>query len=232
MIHTMTPGLRNFALTTHVVSSIGLLGAISAFLALAITGLTSQDAQTVRFAYPAMESIARFVIVPFAFASLLTGLIQSLGTPWGLFQHYWVLVKLLLTVFATLILLIKMQLIGDAARFAEETILPAASLHVAGLQLVVHAVGGLLTLLVPTVLSIYKPRGLTPYGRRKQLKQRAPSQPPYVPLQRPFSNSNADMGGASIIITLRRAHVLCFIAIVVASHMIVLHLTSGGLGHH
>ena len=112
-----------------------------------------------------------FVIVPLAFASLLTGLIQSLGTTWGLFRHYWVLVKLLLTVFATLVLLVKMELIGSAARLAAEEVLSRADLRAAGIQLVVHAGGGLLVLLVPMVLSVYKPRGMTQYGRRKQSEQ-------------------------------------------------------------
>ena len=61
---TMTIGIRKFALTVHVTSSVGLLGSIAAFLALAVTGLIRQDAQTVRAAYLAMELIARFVIVP------------------------------------------------------------------------------------------------------------------------------------------------------------------------
>lgn len=111
------------------------------------------------------------MIVPLAFASLLTGLIQSLGTTWGLFRHYWVLVKLLLTVFATLVLLVKMELIGSAARLAAEEVLSRADLRAAGIQLVVHAGGGLLVLLVPMVLSVYKPRGMTQYGRRKQSEQ-------------------------------------------------------------
>src|SRR5258707_7130536 len=101
----MTSGLRKFALTGHLTSSVGLLGSIAAFLALAVAGLTSQDAQMVRAAYLAMELTARFVIVPLAFASLLTGLIQSLGTPWGLFRHYWVLLTLLLTILANIDLL-------------------------------------------------------------------------------------------------------------------------------
>src|SRR3981189_3404401 len=116
----MTIGVRKFALTAHVTSSVGLLGSIAAFLALAIAGLTSQDIKMVRAAYLAMEVIARCVIVPLAFASLLTGLIQSLGTPWGLFRHYWVLAKLLLTAFATIVLLIKLELIRYAARRAAE----------------------------------------------------------------------------------------------------------------
>ena len=164
----MTPFFRKFALTLHVTSSVGLLGAIAAFLALAITGLTSGDVQTVRAVYLVMDLIARFVIVPLAFASLLTGLIQSLGTTWGLFRHYWVLVKLLLTVFATIILLFKMELIGYAALLAAETTLPSAELRAAGIQLVVHAAGGLLVLLVPMVLSVYKPQGRTRYGLHKQ----------------------------------------------------------------
>jgi ABC-type anion transport system duplicated permease subunit len=126
----------------------------------------------VRAVYLAMELVARFVIVPMAFASLLTGLVQSLGTPWGLFQHYWVLVKLLLTVFATIVLLVKMELIGYAARLAAETTLPRADLGAAGIQLMVHAAGGLLVLLVPMALSVYKPKGRTWYGRHKQPDQR------------------------------------------------------------
>jgi hypothetical protein len=129
-------------LTAHITFSVGWIGAVAAFLALAITGLTSQDAQMERAAYTAMELTARFVIVPLAFASLLSGLIQSLGTPWGLFRHYWVLVKLSLTIFATIVLLKKMPLIGYAARRAAETPLSSADLRAAGIPLVVHAAGG------------------------------------------------------------------------------------------
>src|SRR5919107_6459579 len=103
---TISPRLRRLALTVHVGSSVGWLGAVAAFLALAVVGLTSDDAETVRGAYLVMEPAAWFVLVPLAFASLVTGLVQSLGTAWGLFRHYWILFKLLITVFATTILLI------------------------------------------------------------------------------------------------------------------------------
>jgi hypothetical protein len=166
----MAPGPRKFALTVHVTSSVGLLGAIAAFLALAGAGLTDKNILIVRAVYPAMEVIARFVIVPLAFASLLSGLIQSLGTPWGLFRHYWVLMKLLLTVFATSVLLTKMELISEAARLAAETTLSRADLRAAGIQLVVHAAGGLLVLLVPVVLSVYKPPGVTRYGWQRKCR--------------------------------------------------------------
>src|SRR5205823_11372548 len=97
---TMAPGLRKLALTAHVVSSVGWLGAVAGFLALAVAGLTSRDAQLVRGAYLAMGLTASFVIVPLSLASLLTGLIQALGTTWGLFGRYWILAKLLITILA------------------------------------------------------------------------------------------------------------------------------------
>ncbi len=232
----MTTNLRKFALTAHVISSVGLLGSIAAFLALAVAGLTSQDPQMVRAAYPAMELIARFVIVPLAFASLLTGLIQSLGTPWGLFRHYWVLAKLLITVFATAVLLAKMELIGYAARLAAEAILPRADLRTAGIQLVVHATGGLLVLLVPAVLSVYKPRGLTPYGRHKAGKERTPSQRPYVSPQRPSVYSSGGTGvwlkGGSTTGMPRRTYMYGFIFIIVALHFVILHFAGFGPGRH
>lgn len=83
----MTPALRKFGLTAHVSSSVGWFGAVAGFLALAVSGLTSRDAQVVRAVYLAMNLIGWSVIVPLSLASLLTGVVQSLGTPWGLFRH-------------------------------------------------------------------------------------------------------------------------------------------------
>jgi hypothetical protein len=171
----MTSGLRKFVLTAHVTFSVGLLGSIAVFLALAVTGITSQDVQMVRASYLAMELTARFVVVPSAFASLLTGIVQSLGTPWGLFRHYWVLMKFALTAFATVILLIQMKHIGYAAGLAAEMELSRADLRAVGLQLAVHAAGGFLVLLVPAILSVYKPQGMTRYGRKIQHEQRTPT---------------------------------------------------------
>src|SRR5882757_3646258 len=169
----MTTRLRKLVLTVHIIFSVGWFGAVAAFLALAIAGLTSRDAQMVRTAYAAMELIARFVIVPLAIASLLSGIVQSLGTPWGLFRHYWVLAKLLLTTFATIVLLAKMPLIGYAARWAGEATSTSADLHTAGIQLAVHAAGGLLVLFVITALSVYKPWGLTRCGQHEQQARRS-----------------------------------------------------------
>ena len=71
----MSPDVRKLALTAHITASVGWLGAVAAFLALAVVGVTSEDAQVVRSAYIAMGLTGSFVIVPLSFVSLLTGLV-------------------------------------------------------------------------------------------------------------------------------------------------------------
>src|SRR5215213_6466954 len=119
---TMTPSLRKFVLTAHVTFSVGWIGGVVAYLTLGVAAVISQDAQTVRAAWIAMELIGWFAIIPLALASLLSGLIMSLGTKWGLFQHYWTLISLVLTVLATVVLLMHMpdvSLLADLAQKAE-----------------------------------------------------------------------------------------------------------------
>ena len=171
---TMTPRMRKFALTTHVASSIGWFGAVAAFVALAIAGMISQDAQMVRAAYLAMELTTWFVIVPLAFISLLSGVVTSLGTNWGLFRYYWVLLKLLITVLATIVLLAHMRPIDLLAGAAAKTTVFSADLQSLQLLMVTASSAALVVLIVLAVLSVYKPRGMTQFGLRKQ---RALSQP-------------------------------------------------------
>jgi len=162
----MTARRRKFALTAHVTSSVGWFGAVAGFLALAIAGAISQDAQMMRVAYLAMDLTYWYVIVPFGFASLLTGLVSSLGTEWGLFRHYWVLVKLLLTIPLTILLLVHTQPVGYMAGEGVQRTLSGADPDWLRIQLAAYAGAALLVLLVATILSVYRPRGMTGYGAR------------------------------------------------------------------
>ncbi|OLC06705.1 MAG: hypothetical protein AUJ01_04985 [Acidobacteria bacterium 13_1_40CM_3_65_5] len=218
----MTSQARKFALTAHVIFSVGWLGAVAGFLALAIAGLSGQNPQTVRAVYLATQVITWYVIVPLSFASLLTGLVQSLGTTWGLFRHYWVLAKLLINVLATILLLVHTMPIGELANIARETALSGVAAGRLQIQLVVDAGLALFALLVATALGVYKPRGLTPYGWRKQLEERAVSPPVLAPSARePIRRSQPRW---------------VFVTEIVAIHFVVLfvilHLTGHGLGGH
>ena len=159
----MTPRLRKFVLTTHIASSVGLLGAVAGFLALAIAGLTSRDGEVVRSAYVAMNAIAELVIVPLMLAALVIGIIESLATRWGLVRYYWLIAKLVLTIIATVVLLLQMDTMGLLARSAASASLSDAYFD-QQVRMVVHSAGGLVVLLALVVLSVYKPPGMTRYG--------------------------------------------------------------------
>jgi hypothetical protein len=168
----MSPGLRKLALSAHIIFSIGWLGAVMVFLVLSLLGYYSQDRELVRASYLVMSPITWFVIVPLAFASGLSGVVSSLGTKWGLFRYYWVLLKLVLTIPITIILMIHTQPIDHLANVAATAAVLGAGLQKMQLQMVVASGATLVVLLILTVLSVYKLRGLTPYGQWKQDEQR------------------------------------------------------------
>lgn len=163
---TMTPRVRKSALTLHVVASVGWLGAVLAYLVLAIAALRSTDIALVRGAYPLMEQVMWAAVVPLSLASLLTGVISALGSPWGLVRHYWVLFKLVLNLVATTLLLLYTKSIGhfaDLAPTMPDVGVLRDSTHV------LHSVLALVVLLAATVLAVFKPRGVTGFGRRRRV---------------------------------------------------------------
>lgn len=168
---SMSPGLRKLALAVHLTLSVGWIGAVAAYMALDVTTVTSRDVQTLRGAYLAMGLIARSIIVPLAVASLITGLVMALGTKWGLFRHYWVLISLLMTIVATTVLLLEIRAINHIATMARDPAISPEDLRALPNTLV-HSAGGTLVLLVILVLNIYKPEGMTPYGWHKQQRER------------------------------------------------------------
>jgi len=165
----MTPRLRRLSLTAHVSCSVGWLGAIAVFLALAVIGLACPQAQTARGVYLVMEPAAWSVLVPLAFASLLTGLIQSLGTSWGLGRHYWVLAKLLINVVTTVVLLLYLPTFAAMAAVAADPGVDLAAVR--NPSPVIHAGAAMVLLLLAAALSVYKPRGMTRYGWRRRQRE-------------------------------------------------------------
>jgi hypothetical protein len=163
----MTATFRKFILTAHVATSVGWFGALAVFLAHAIVSSISRDEQIVRAMAVAMSITTWLVVLPLGLASLTTGLVQALGTAWGLFRHYWVVFKLLFSTVATIVLLLKLEPISYLAEAATRTTFFSADFAGLRTSLVVHAVGGLMVLLTVTALAIFKPQGLTPYGIRK-----------------------------------------------------------------
>ena len=166
---------RKVLLTVHVISAVGWIGAACAYLPLTVAALTSKSDDTVRAAFIAME-LVYFALIPLAATALVTGLAQALLTNWGLLRHRWIVAKLFLTVVAFGVMVNNLGEVSahaDHVRHAPGAELPGgAAAH--GLE---HAGVGALILLLVATLGLYKPGGLTRYGRRKQDAVRAPDSP-------------------------------------------------------
>ena len=201
----MTPRLSKFVLTTHITFSVGWLGAVVVFLALAITGVTTRNVQMAQSAYLAMELSGWFVIVPFCFASLLSGFLQSIGTKWGLFKYYWILVKLFLTIAATIVLLLHMEPISYLAGRAADANLSDNQLPGLRIQLIADAGAAVLVLLATTTLSVYKPWGKIRFGLR-------------------YSRTNINL--------FKKSWVFLLIGLIILILFIIKHLSGGSMGRH
>ncbi len=221
---SMSPSIRKLALTAHVTTSVGWLGAVAGFFVLSIAGLTSTDAETVRGAYVAMNLIGQYAIVPLSFAALLTGIIQSLGTPWGLFRYYWVVIKLALTIGATLLLVLhQFTAVAGAAQHVAASApgtLPETGRW--GTQLVGDAGAAILVLLGITILAIFKPWGVTAYGRRKQRLEKPESDASEA------LNDGGEAANVPIPIGLK---IFLAVGAVLVTAFVVLHLTGHGMQH-
>jgi hypothetical protein len=166
----LPPAARKLTLAVHLTCSVGWLGAVVAYLVLDLTVATSQDAALIRAAWTGMALIVSWAIVPLALASLLTGLVMALGTKWGLFRHWWVLISFALTVLAVVVLVAEAGVIIRSAALAAAASSPA---EVRALPpTLLHSLGGLGVLLIVQVLNVFKPQGLTPYGWRRQQEER------------------------------------------------------------
>ena len=219
----LTPAVRRFTFTTHITSSIGWIGAALAFLAIAVIGFTSDDPVKVRGAYLLMAPAAWFVLVPLAHASLLSGIALSLGTSWGLFRHLWVVFKLGITVFATVILLIYMGTFRQMAGVAADPVMDLAVVRNA--SPIVHAILALILLLAATVLGVYKPFGMTAYGKRTRDELR----------QAASATTLATLGPAGVVdvgSAPRWRYLFGIIAIGVMLLFVLLHLMGSGGSRH
>lgn len=155
---------RKLVLTVHLIAAVGWIGALAAYGTLTVAALTSESDTTVRSSFVAME-IVYYALVPLAATALVTGLVQGLGTSWGLLRHYWVVAKLVLTGVAITFLLLNLD---DVRGHADEAAAHGAHMPGVASHQLRHVLGGMAILLAAAILGRYKPRGLTRYGRRRR----------------------------------------------------------------
>jgi hypothetical protein len=176
-IPRLTRRARVALLTVHVAMSVGWVGLDGALVALEITGLSTVDPVTRTGIATAMGVVASRVLVPVVGISVISGLVLALSTPWGLVRYWWIVAKCVIAVTLTatglLLLIPRLQQIldgdGEPAR----------------MQTLIARSAALLLLLAATGLSVIKPWGKTPRGRRPQHKPQSGPQPKAQERSRP-----------------------------------------------
>ncbi|MEV0649552.1 hypothetical protein AB0I28_30275 [Phytomonospora sp. NPDC050363] len=157
----LTRKARRAAVVVHSAASAAWLGLTVGLLALGVRAYTSGSPDIVTFSYRAMDVFGEYVLIPAALATLISGVVLSLGTPWGLLRHKWVAVKFVLTMITVGLVAFSMS-----PGLSEKAALAAAGTPVVDVNLIVAPTVALSTYVFMLALSILKPWGMTPHGRR------------------------------------------------------------------
>ena len=160
----LSPHLRRAVLITHLLGGVGWFGAVAAYLCLSATGLFTASPKLAEACYLAMDVIGWRVIVPLSVVVVLAGLTQGIGTAWGLARHWWVLLKLLMTILAAGALLMHMRPTSVLAAAAQAGRLADPDLQGLRFELVLAPSLALLLLGFNVALGVIKPKGLTPFA--------------------------------------------------------------------
>ncbi|WP_046494293.1 hypothetical protein [Streptomyces odonnellii] len=155
----LTRSVRRALLVVHVATSVSWLGLTLGLLTLGVTAYTTDAPATTQASYDAMKILANWLIVPVALLALVSGLVLSLGTPWGLARHWWVSIKLWLTLITFV-----------ATVFAlRPTINQAAVLGIPNTSLIAAPTVASSAYFFMTAISVLKPWGPTRRGRRHRI---------------------------------------------------------------
>ena len=143
------------ALTAHILTAVGWFGLAVVVAFCGLAAAASDDRVLASALYRTMET-APWLSIPAGLAAVATGVLLGLGTSFGLVRHWWVVVKI---VIAAAVIVTDAVLVGHVAH-------DAVAGRV-GPPLYGSTIAHVVVLAIATVLSVFKPRGRTPWGRRR-----------------------------------------------------------------
>lgn len=91
---------RKWLLALHLIFSGIMIGGAVAFLIFSITAASTDDEGVLKACYFCMYVLAKTSIRASTIGALVTGILLSVLTRWGLFRFYWIMVKEVLTLLA------------------------------------------------------------------------------------------------------------------------------------
>jgi hypothetical protein len=158
--------VRQLLVFVHVVVSTGWMGAGAANVVLTTTAALTGDPQVWRVCYLLVQTVDTWLVIPGAFAALVSGIALSLVTPWGLARDWWVLVKLVLTV---AVILFSTFFVGV---WVEESIVAGLAPRPFAIELAVGPLANLAAFLLMTWASVAKPWGRTAWSSSRPAARR------------------------------------------------------------
>lgn len=165
----LPPRLRKSMLFVHIVTGVGWMGTDIALMILVFGALRSDDAERVAASYLATAYIGVLAVPVLAVAMTISGIILSLGSGLGLFKHWWVFVKLLISlvlcVLVWLALLPELTTLPDMVEMGASADQVRDRLGEATVGLLFPPVVSFTMMAVASLLSIFKPWGRTPWTR-------------------------------------------------------------------
>lgn len=150
----LPPRWRKLLLVVHIVATVSVLGVDLMLLALGMSSVGGAEPRTI---YPIAHLAAAWLVAPLAVASLGTGLLLAILTPWGVFRYWWVVIKLAITAALTAaVLLVLVPRLGATASAVTEVTPHLVSNAERMILMIAPAVASSL-LIVNVALAVFKP---------------------------------------------------------------------------
>jgi hypothetical protein len=167
----MKPHVRKWWLVAHVAVSVGWFGGGYAMLIMGITAMSNAGKPLRPAAYEMMHLSDTAIMIPLSLGALVTGLVIGLYTKWRVLHHWWVVVKLVLTVGAMIFAYVYVAQNVKTALAATQQDLDADIGRLSE-SVISGSVVMLVILFITTLLSIVKPWGRTGFGRMAMERRR------------------------------------------------------------
>jgi hypothetical protein len=165
----VSPSMYKFLLASHIVVSVGWLGTAYAKFILELAAITTSAPDISKTIYSTMKYLSiAFPIL--AIPTIITGILLSLCTKWGLIKYYWVVAKLVLAV-GVIVTAISLdgRLIDQSISALSSQSMDKGIVSAPTILLISLTVAHLIMLVAATFITVYKPWGKTWFGRRKKV---------------------------------------------------------------
>ena len=218
----MKSGSRKFVLTLHTTVTGTWIGSVVTYLTLVVVSLAGWADIGLAPTWATLALLGWYVVVPAALSSFASGVAMAWSTTWGLLHHKWVVASLGLTTLGVVVLLSHMPGVTESATLANTASGAEADLHQALWSELLHSGLGLVVLLAIQAINVYKPAGLTTYGRRiREGKPTRLSAPAMLP-----SPATAPQGSS------RWAKIVWIHALILVGLFVIGHIALGGVPSH